>query len=151
MIIGSVNVATTASIQFTVDPTIGPDSSAYFIRFTSAAYHDPTTPTYPYEQFSARFTMTGMTGTFNATVQSQINGATGAAALPTSSAAPPSSSHAASNTPAASGAGSNTSSAKGASNTGAAKSAAFPRVAAPSSGAQAAAALLAAVVLALAL
>jgi len=80
-IIGSVNVATTASIQFTIDPTIGPDGSDYFIRFQSLTYTDPTEPAYPYEQFSARFTLTDMTGTFNATVQAQINGATGAASV----------------------------------------------------------------------
>jgi len=89
-IISSVNVATTASISFTVDPTIGPDGSAYFIRFQSLAYMNPTTPQYPYEQFSARFTLADMTGTFNASVQAEIGGAASATTgglLPTPSAA----------------------------------------------------------------
>ncbi|EJU01311.1 hypothetical protein DACRYDRAFT_44073, partial [Dacryopinax primogenitus] len=111
MIIGSVNVATTASIQFTVDPTIGPNSNAYFIRFTALTVKDTTNPTYPYEQFSARFTMTGMTGTFNASVQAQINGATGAAAVPGASSIAPvsqTSTHPASNTPSPTASGAKT-------------------------------------------
>ncbi|KZO94676.1 hypothetical protein CALVIDRAFT_470172, partial [Calocera viscosa TUFC12733] len=123
MIIGSVDVSTTASIQFTVDPTIGPDSNAYFIRFTSAAYHDPSTPTYPYEQFSARFTMTGMTGQFNASVQAQIDGATGVNSIAGPAAtSTPAAAH--SSTPAAvGGAGSTTSTAKTTGTTGTSKSA----------------------------
>jgi len=70
----SVNVATTQSVIFTPDPTIGPTGNEYFVRFQSLSLKDSTNPQYPALAFSARFTMSGMTGTFNATVQSEING-----------------------------------------------------------------------------
>jgi len=72
-----VNVLTTGSITFTVDPTIGPNSNVYFIRFTSDTEHDPTNPTFFAESFSAKFTLDQMSGTFNSTEQAQISGATG--------------------------------------------------------------------------
>ncbi|KAG1803873.1 uncharacterized protein HD556DRAFT_615775 [Suillus plorans] len=70
----SVDVSTTSSIVFTPDGTIGPDSNEYFVRFTSINLKDATNSQFPAEAFSAKFTMTGMTGTFNATVQAEING-----------------------------------------------------------------------------
>jgi len=73
LIAPSVPVATTSTVQFTVDPTIGPNGNEYFIRVESLTAVDPTT-SYPIESFSAKFTMAGMTGTFNATVQAEING-----------------------------------------------------------------------------
>jgi len=154
MIIGSVDVSTTASIQFTVDPTIGPDGDYYFVRFTSLGYNDPTNPAYKYEQFSARFTLTGMTGTFNATVQGEVNGATGANAIAGATSTP---SHSASvvtqTSVVAAGAPTAASASAKASTTpsGTAKSAAFPRVSAPSSGAAYMGAFLALTVLVLAL
>jgi len=96
-----VNVATTAAIQFTVDPTIGPNGNFYFVRFTSAAYMDPTTPGFNAEAFSAKFTLSGMSGTFNSSVQAQISGASSnpipspsapASSSPASSSAKPTSS-----------------------------------------------------------
>ncbi|KAG1886782.1 hypothetical protein F4604DRAFT_1675628 [Suillus subluteus] len=45
-----------------------------FVRFTSISLTDATNPQYPAEAFSAKFTMTGMTGTFNSTIQAEING-----------------------------------------------------------------------------
>ncbi|KAG2103395.1 uncharacterized protein F5147DRAFT_278342 [Suillus discolor] len=70
----SVDVSTTSSINFTPDGTIGPDSDEYFVRFTSINLKDATNSQFPAEAFSAKFTMTGMTGTFNTTVQDEING-----------------------------------------------------------------------------
>jgi len=95
-----VNVATTAAVQFTVNPSIGPNSNVYFVRFTSAATKDPSNPTFPAEAFSAKFTLNGMSGTFNSTLQAQINGAssnavpspTAAASSPASTSKPSSSS-----------------------------------------------------------
>jgi len=91
-----VNVATTAAVQFTVDPSIGPDSNVYFVRFTSAAAKDPNNAAFPAEAFSAKFTLNGMKGTFNSTLQAQINGASSAPvpspSAPASSSAPKSSS-----------------------------------------------------------
>jgi len=74
----AVNVSTTASIEFTVDPTVGPNGSDYFIRFSSATLANPTSPTNPYLSFSSKFTLAGMTGTFNQTVLNQIASATSA-------------------------------------------------------------------------
>jgi len=74
----SLDVSTAGSIQFTPDPTIGPNSNQYFIRFESISLKDPTTPTAPALAFSAKFAMTGMTGTFSPDVQAQINAASSA-------------------------------------------------------------------------
>lgn len=70
----SVDVSTTSSIQFTPDASIGPNSAEYFVRFESIALKDAAAPQYPALAFSAKFNMAGMSGTFNATVQSQIDG-----------------------------------------------------------------------------
>jgi len=70
----SVDVSTTSSIQFTPNPTIGPNSDEYFIRFQSLSLKDAVQTNFPAEAFSAKFTLDSMTGTFNATVQSQIAG-----------------------------------------------------------------------------
>jgi len=69
----SLDVSTAGSIQFTPDPTIGPNSDQYFIRFESLSLKDPTTPTAPALAFSAKFSMTGMTGTFSPAIQAQIS------------------------------------------------------------------------------
>jgi len=74
LISGSVNVGSTASIQFTPDPTIGPNSDEYFVRFQSLALMSASQSQYPAQAFSAKFTMDNMTGTFNSTVQAQIDG-----------------------------------------------------------------------------
>lgn len=68
-----INVATTPSIDFTVDPTVGENGKFYFIRFSSTTLKDGANP---YLSFSAIFTLNGMSGTFNQTVKNQIQGAT---------------------------------------------------------------------------
>lgn len=70
----SVDVSTTSSVVFTPDGTMGPDGGEYFVRFTSINLKDATNSQFPAEAFSAKFAMTGMTGTFNSTVQAEING-----------------------------------------------------------------------------
>jgi hypothetical protein len=70
----SVDVATTSTIQFTPDPSIGPNSNNYFIRFESISLKDAKSPQFPALAFSAKFQMSGMTGKFNSTVQAQIDG-----------------------------------------------------------------------------
>ncbi|KAJ7594263.1 hypothetical protein C8J56DRAFT_926316 [Mycena floridula] len=70
----STDVSTVNSIPFTPDPNAGPSSSEYFIRFDSLSLKDATNPQFPAQAFSAKFTLTGMTGTFNAAVQAQIDG-----------------------------------------------------------------------------
>jgi hypothetical protein len=97
-VVPSVDVSTTGTIQFTPDPAIGPNGNNYFIRVESLTAKDPTNAQFPAEAFSAKFTMAGMTGTFNSTVQAQIDGqSTAPIGGPTASAG-------ASSTPAATGA-----------------------------------------------
>lgn len=72
LINANVNVATTSSVNFTVNPSIGPNSNHYFIRFQSLSGTD--TKGTPYEAFSAQFTLTSMTGTFSAAVLAEIAG-----------------------------------------------------------------------------
>ncbi|ETW77355.1 hypothetical protein HETIRDRAFT_147901 [Heterobasidion irregulare TC 32-1] len=110
LIVASVDVSTTSSVQFTPDATIGPNGSEYFLRFTSLNLKDTTNSQYPAEAFTAKFTMTGMTGTFNATVQAQIANAASASAVPSaaSSAAASATSAAASSSHASSSAASKT-------------------------------------------
>ncbi|KAF5365259.1 hypothetical protein D9758_005396 [Tetrapyrgos nigripes] len=74
LVVDNVNVATTASIQFTPDASIGPNGNDYFIRVESINLKDSASPQFPALAFSSRFTMSGMSGTFNATVQAQIDG-----------------------------------------------------------------------------
>ncbi|EKM56692.1 uncharacterized protein PHACADRAFT_253959 [Phanerochaete carnosa HHB-10118-sp] len=66
-----VNVASTRSLQFTPDPTAGPDSSGYYINFTSvdAIGNSPQ----PYTQYSPFFALEGMSGSFSAPVASDTS------------------------------------------------------------------------------
>ncbi|KAK7472129.1 hypothetical protein VKT23_000251 [Stygiomarasmius scandens] len=70
----NVNVATTSSVEFTPNPSIGPNGNEYFIRVESINLKDPKNPQFPALAFSAKFTMASMTGNFNSTVQAQIDG-----------------------------------------------------------------------------
>jgi hypothetical protein len=70
----NIDVSQLSTIQFTPDPSIGPDGDQYFVRFQSLSLKDATNPQYPALAFSAKFTMSGMSGQFNATVQSEIDG-----------------------------------------------------------------------------
>jgi len=141
------------SFAFTVDATIGPDGDEYFIRMESLQTKDPNDPTglLPLLAFSHTFTLSGMTGVFNASVQSQIDGqstapiggsaaapaATGAAATPSAApnAAPSAtvagstakpSGAASSGVPKTSAGGSGSATAKGAAASPSGKSAAVP-------------------------
>jgi hypothetical protein len=84
--ISTMDVSQNAQIPFNPDATIGGNSNDYFIKFISKAYKDPTNPTFQYTSFSAKFTLTGMTGTFNATVSAAIAGASVAPAATSVSA-----------------------------------------------------------------
>jgi len=97
LITASADVSQVSAIQFTPDPSIGPNSGEYFIRFQSISCVDTSTPqSFPCESFSAKFTLSGMSGQFNATVQQEIagestaplGGAATAASTPASSGAP---------------------------------------------------------------
>jgi len=70
----SVDVSTSGSISFTPTASVGSNGADYFIRFDSLALKDATNSQFPAQAFSAKFTLTGMTGTFSPEVQSQIDG-----------------------------------------------------------------------------
>jgi len=73
-IVEDVNVATSGSVQFTPDPTIGPDSREYFIRVESLSLKDEDQPQFPALAFSAKFGLTGMSGEFTPAALAQIEG-----------------------------------------------------------------------------
>lgn len=66
----SLDVSTTGSLSVTIDPTVGANSDQYFIRFVSNDYKENAAA---YSSFSAKFALSGMTGTFNSTIQAQID------------------------------------------------------------------------------
>jgi hypothetical protein len=70
----SVDVTNPMSISFTPNASIGPDGPQYFIRFQSLSAMDPNDTSIPLLAFSHVFALSGMTGTFDAEVQSEING-----------------------------------------------------------------------------
>jgi len=82
----STDVSQTAQLQFFPNPSVGESGDMWFIKFTSLAYKDPTNPQFPFTAFSAKLTLTGMTGTFNATIESEIAGASVAAGVATTAA-----------------------------------------------------------------
>ncbi|KAH9169543.1 hypothetical protein EDB89DRAFT_2098815 [Lactarius sanguifluus] len=75
-IASDVDVSAVSTLTWTPDATVGPNFDNYFIRFTSNNLPDPTQTQFKAQAFSAKFTLTGMTGTFNASVQAQISGTT---------------------------------------------------------------------------
>lgn len=70
----SVNVATTSTVKFTPKADLGASGNYYFIRFQSLALKDPAQPQYPALAFSSKFSIEGLSGSFNASVQAQIDG-----------------------------------------------------------------------------
>ncbi|KAL7420770.1 hypothetical protein Q5752_004722 [Cryptotrichosporon argae] len=118
----AVDVSKASYVQATIDPSIGASGAYYFVRYTSLAYTEAGAA-YNYEQFSAKFTIDSMTGTFNATVLAQIDDTVSSsssavaskAASTTSKAASATSSHAASTSAKASASASASASAKAAS------------------------------------
>jgi hypothetical protein len=87
-LIGNVDVSTVSQLSWTPDPTVGANFNAYFIRFTSVNLKDPnqTAINANEEAFSAKFTLTGMTGTFNSSIQAEISGSAASGAAQTAGA-----------------------------------------------------------------
>jgi len=81
--LNGVNVATQATFLFTPDATVGGNSPLYFLRFTSTTL---TAGQYNWEGFSAKFTLAGMTGTFNSTEASLMTAPTSSVASSTTGA-----------------------------------------------------------------
>jgi len=99
LISDSIDVSNPLFLAFTPDASIGPNAAQYFIRFESLSLKDPNDPTIPALAFSHVFTMSGMTGVFNAEVQSQIDGQSTAPIGGTAAAASSTPTPAASTTP----------------------------------------------------
>jgi len=108
----AVDVSKNNSLTWTPDATVGPNGQ-YFIRFQSLNLKDSSNPQYPYQAFSAKFTLSGMTGTFPPAVQSLINGASSPSST-SGSATPAAASGSTSHTSTASGASATTAKATGA-------------------------------------
>ncbi|KAF8323994.1 hypothetical protein DL93DRAFT_66599 [Clavulina sp. PMI_390] len=70
--LGNLNIASQATASFLPNPAVGGNSNLYFIRFTATNYF-PNNDGIPWEGFSAKFTLNGMTGTFNSTVASVMS------------------------------------------------------------------------------
>ncbi|KAH8101675.1 hypothetical protein BXZ70DRAFT_931469 [Cristinia sonorae] len=87
-IVDNVDVSTTSSIVFTPDPSVGANGAVYFVRIESLALKDAAQPQYPALAFSAKFTLTGMTGQFSPAVQAQIDGSSTAPLGPTTTGSP---------------------------------------------------------------
>ncbi|KAK0484796.1 hypothetical protein IW261DRAFT_1668758 [Armillaria novae-zelandiae] len=92
----NVDVSTTSTIQFTPDATVGGDSDQYFIRVESNSLKDAKDARFPALGFSAKFTISGMTGSFNVSVQAEIDGQSTAPIGPTTAGATSTSAHASS-------------------------------------------------------
>jgi len=135
----SIDPTNPMSLPFTPNASIGPTGSQYFIRFESLSNKDPNDPTIPLLAFSHVFTMNGMTGVFDAEVQSEIAGQStapigGSAAA---SAASPASTPATTPNPSTTGA-STTGASKSSGSAGASKSSASSAKVAAASGSSAA-------------
>lgn len=83
------DVSQIATLPFTPNADIGPNGVYYFIKFISATQKDLANPAQPFTAFSHTFALSGMTGTFNATVQAQVDSATASAGAPSISVAAP--------------------------------------------------------------
>jgi len=118
LIVASVDVSTTSTIDFIPNASIGPSSSDYFIRFESLSLKDATNPQYPALAFSAKFTLSGGTGQFTPEEQSQIAGASTAPLGGSSSSSSPASTLATSSTSSHSSSSSKTGSGSTPSSTG---------------------------------
>ncbi|KAB5590360.1 hypothetical protein CTheo_6191 [Ceratobasidium theobromae] len=84
--VAPANAQTTGTITFVPDPNMGENSGAYFIKMISTKATDPAMPQYPATAYSAMFTLNGMTGKFNATVQAQIAGSAASSGAATGAA-----------------------------------------------------------------
>ncbi|KAF8497448.1 hypothetical protein F5888DRAFT_1698042 [Russula emetica] len=86
-LIANVDVSKVNSQAWTPDPSVGPNYGSYFIRFTSVSLKDPNQTQFNAEAFSAKFSLSGMTGTFNSTIQAEISGSTGPSVAASTAAA----------------------------------------------------------------
>ncbi|TDL27993.1 hypothetical protein BD410DRAFT_781933 [Rickenella mellea] len=64
------DVSSTRSLTFTPDSKAGPNANSYYIWITSNSAKNPNNTNDPYQSFSGRFTLDGMTGTADNPVSS---------------------------------------------------------------------------------
>jgi len=81
--LGTVNVATASQLSVTVPATVGPNGNFYFFRADSTTTDPTSSFGAPYQAFSAKFTLSGSTGVFNATEAAIASG--GSSTVSTSS------------------------------------------------------------------
>lgn len=125
----SVDVSAAASITATIDPHVGENGKYYFIRYRSLGLTDGE---YPYQQYSARFQLNSMEGTFDEEVKTLASASTDdftwatdtGAALASDAGAPSDTADGAAEDPAATGAAGASGAEAGAGATGAAGAAA---------------------------
>jgi hypothetical protein len=103
------NMAQFGSIDWLPDASVGPNSDLYFIRIEALNFKSLDNPAAPYQSFSAKFTLTGMTGQWTPEISSQLQGLTSPGGMPptTTPVAISTSAPAISTPPAASSASSN--------------------------------------------
>lgn len=83
----NIDVSKVNSQTWAPSATVGPNFAGYFIRIQSNSAPNPNNTQFPAQAFSAKFTLTGMTGTFNSTVQAEISGAVSSAGASSTPAA----------------------------------------------------------------
>jgi len=84
----SLDVSTNAQVTFTPTAADGPNGAPYFVKFTSLGLKDTANPQFPYTAYSAKFTLAGMTGTFNSTIAAAVSAAANPAAATAAATTP---------------------------------------------------------------
>lgn len=77
-----LDVSTNSFVTYTPNASVGENGNMYFIRFESLALKQTANPAFPYQSFSAKFTLNGMTGKFSPEVGAQISGGGGVVSTP---------------------------------------------------------------------
>jgi len=83
----SIDVSNNSAISFVPLATDGPNGRFYFIRFTSSVAKSTANAAYPAQAFSSMFTLSGMSGTFNSTVEQVLSASVSPASTAASSPA----------------------------------------------------------------
>jgi hypothetical protein len=78
----SYNMAQFGSIDWLPDASVGPNSNLYFIRIEALNFKSLDNPAVPYQSFSAKFSLTGMTGQWTPEISSQLQGLTSPGGMP---------------------------------------------------------------------
>jgi len=82
-----IDVSKQTSFNATVNSDIGPNDNFYFVRFASIALTDNSTG-FPYESFSAKFTLAGMSGELSPAALALVSAAASNGTVASSTPAP---------------------------------------------------------------